>query len=80
MHDGCSGQFEDGKQVVDKVRAMGFAKQPVMVAFDVKCENCDKDFKMTHFETKCPHCSMVYGVTPCHAFDASSVKAAGIDY
>lgn len=27
MHDGCSGSFGDGKAVVDKIRAMGFAPQ-----------------------------------------------------
>ena len=24
MHDGCSGKFENGKQVVEKLRMMGF--------------------------------------------------------
>ena len=27
MHDGCSGKFENGKQVVEKLRMMGFNEQ-----------------------------------------------------
>ena len=80
MHDGCGGSFDDGKQVVDKVRMMGFAEQPMPMPLDIKCTECSKTFEMETFEGKCPHCNMVYGVTPCHAFDPSHVQAAGIDY
>ena len=27
MHDGCSGKFDDGMQVLAKLRMMGFSKQ-----------------------------------------------------
>ncbi|MDC7223329.1 MAG: hypothetical protein PQJ60_06275 [Spirochaetales bacterium] len=80
MHDGCSGSFENGKQVVDKVRAMGFAGQPMPMPMELKCVECGKDFEMTSFEDKCPSCGMVYGVTPCHAFDPNNVMPAGVDY
>ena len=80
MHDGCGGSFDDGKQVVDKVRMMGFAEQPRPMPLDIKCTECDKTFEMETFEGKCPHCNMVYGVTPCHAFDSIHVQAAGVDY
>lgn len=80
MHDGCSGSFEDGKQVVDKVRMMGFNVQPMPVAAVFNCHNCDELITMVTMEYKCPHCGMVYGVTPCHAFDIENVMAAGIDY
>ncbi len=80
MHDGCSGSFENGKQTVDKVRAMGFNEQYMPVPLELKCENCEEMFTMESFEDKCPKCNMVYGVTPCHAFDASNIMAAGIDY
>jgi len=79
MHDGCSGSFANGKQVVDKVRMMGFAEQPMPMPLELKCE-CEENFEMNNFEDKCPKCGMVFGVTPCHAFDAANVQAAGINY
>ena len=80
MHDGCTGAFSSGKQVVDKVRMMGFHQQPMPAPMPVKCVECDENFTMTHFEGRCPRCSMVYGVTPCHAFDPGNIVAAGVDY
>jgi len=79
VHDGCSGSFENGRDVADKVRTMGFDKQMMPMPLYFKCENCGADFEMTTFEDRCS-CGMVYAVTPCHAFDPSSVQAAGIDY
>lgn len=80
MHEGCSGSFENGKQVVDKVRMMGFATQPMPMPMQIHCKECDNDFEMVTFEDKCPDCGMVYGVTPCHAFDPDNVMAAGKNY
>ena len=80
MHDGCAGSFETGKQVVDKVRTMGFAEQVMPMPLDIKCEECGTDFSMETFESKCPKCEMVYGVVPCHAFDVANVAQAGINY
>ena len=80
MHDGCTGSFTNGKQIVDKVRMMGFAQQYLPVHLNIKCENCESLFEMTTFEDKCPNCNMVYGVTPCHAFDPDNIIPAGINY
>ena len=80
MHDGCAGTFETGKQVVDKIRMMGFNGQMMPMPMEIKCGNCETEFTMEQFESKCPQCNMVYGVTPCHAFDAENIMAAGIDY
>ena len=80
MHDGCAGSFENGKQVVDKVRQMGFNSQPMPMPLEIICVECEEIFEMVNFEDKCPKCNMVYGVTPCHAFDPVNVKAAGVDY
>ncbi len=80
MHDGCSGSFENGQQVVDKVRMMGFAEQFMPVPLQVTCGSCGKEFEMETFEAKCTHCGSVHGVTPCHAFDAAHVESAGVGY
>jgi len=80
MHDGCSGSFEDGRQVVDKVRMMGFDRQFMPMPLDVACGGCGKVFTMETFEAACPDCRTVHGVTPCHAFDPGNVQAAGVDY
>ena len=80
MHEGCAGSFENGKQVVDKVRQMGFSSQPMPMPMDITCVKCDEIFEMVTFENLCPKCNMVYGVTPCHAFDPANVKPAGINY
>lgn len=80
MHDGCSGTFTSGEQVVDKVRHMGFAGQPMPLPMAIQCSNCSTEFEMVCFEGRCPSCSMVFGVTPCHAFDPANVLPAGIDY
>ncbi len=79
MHQGCTGSFENGKQVVDKLRMMGFSEQYMPIPFEIQCE-CGEKFTMETFESKCPHCNMVYGVTPCHAFDVKNIMPAGKDY
>lgn len=79
MHDGCSGSFESGKQIVDKLRNMGFSSNPMPLPLEMECDECGKTFQMYTFESKC-ECGMVYGVTPCHAFAAENVMAAGKDY
>ncbi len=80
MHDGCNGNFENGKQIVDKIRMMGFNTQFMPVPAIFLCYNCKKKITMTTMEYKCPYCGMVHGVTPCGAFDLSNIMAAGIDY
>ena len=80
MHDGCSGSFENGQQVVDKVRMMGFAEQPMPVPLSITCGQCETPFEMETFETVCPECGCVYAVTPCHAFDPANVSSAGVGY
>ncbi len=80
MHDGCSGSFGSGKEVVNKLRMMGFSRQPMPVPIPLTCSQCGTEFRMETYEDRCPQCTMVYGVTPCHAFDANSVMPAGIDY
>ena len=79
MHEGCSGSFQDGKQVVDKIRLMGCSEQYMPVPLPIECE-CGESFDMEKFEDRCPVCGMVFGVTPCHAFDPANVMAAGIGY
>ncbi len=79
MHDGCSGSFNNGKQVVDKIRMMGFAGEAMPVPLIIECPECGESFAMKTFEGKCS-CGMVFGVTPCHASSADHVQAAGKDY
>jgi len=80
MHDGCSGTFETGKQIVDKIRMMGFNMNLLQTPFEIICSNCDTVFQMEKLEALCPCCSMVYGVTPCHSHSVQFVKAAGVKY
>jgi Zn finger protein HypA/HybF involved in hydrogenase expression len=80
MHDGCNSTFQNGQEVVDKVRQMGFSEQYMPMPLEITCKECGEAFEMETFESQCPKCKMVYGVTPCHAFDPDNVKAAGIDY
>jgi hypothetical protein len=79
MHEGCSGSFESGMQVVDKLRAMGFSAGAMPAPFTVKCSDCGEEFLMATFEAQC-ECGMVYGVTPCHAYSPEHVQAAGKNY
>ena len=80
MHDGCSGDFISGKEIADKVRMMGFDRDPVPCPIKLVCENCTKPFIMETLVARCPACKMVYAVTPCHAHIPQSVRAAGIEY
>ncbi len=80
MHDGCSGAYESGKQIVDKIRMMGFNKSPLAASLEIGCTNCDAVFQMEFMESACPECGMIYGVTPCHSHSSEFVKAAGIKY
>lgn len=80
MHDGCNGSFDNGKQIIDKLRMMGFSQQHMPIPAAFECQECGELVTMVTFEYKCPHCDMVYGVTPCHAFDSENIMAAGKDY
>lgn len=79
MHDGCSGQFENGLQVLQKIRMMGFNMQPMPVPAHFKCHECEEDIQMTTLEYRCPSCGLIYAVTPCHSFDIASIMPAGRD-
>jgi hypothetical protein len=80
MHQGCSGSFDNGKQVVDKLRHMGFSAMKMEMPLKIKCSNCEEEFLMETFEGTCPNCGMTYGVTPCHSHDPESVRPAGLNY
>lgn len=77
MHNGCSGVFEDGKQVQNKLRMMGFYDQLMPFPATFKCKECGEEIVMNTFEYECPHCTMVYAVTPCHAFDVENILPVG---
>ncbi|MGL1890564.1 MAG: hypothetical protein OCD02_03010 [Spirochaetaceae bacterium] len=79
MHDGCSGSFGSGQQVVDKIRMMGFAGENMPAPLIIECTECGESFIMKTFEGKC-ECGAVYGVTPCSASNAANVKPAGKNY
>ena len=79
MHEGCSAAFTSGKQIVDKLRMMGFSGHTMPGRLRVRCTGCGEEFVMESFEAACG-CGMVHGVTPCHADSASNVLPAGIDY
>ena len=78
MHDECGGCFDNGKQVADKVRMLGFDRSPVATALDIVCRHCGEPFKMETMASACPACKMVYAVTPCHGTHADHAMAAGI--
>lgn len=80
MHQGCDGSFGGGEQVVDKLRIMGFSAMPLPAEVQLVCEGCGGTFVARTMESRCDGCGMVYGVTPCHATDPRSMKAAGIGY
>jgi Zn finger protein HypA/HybF involved in hydrogenase expression len=80
MHDGCGGCFDNGKQVADKVRMMGFDQSMVPAPLDIACSHCGNAFNMETMVSACPVCNMVYAVTPCHCTHADHAMAAGIGY
>jgi rRNA maturation endonuclease Nob1 len=80
MHDGCSGSFGNGEQIVNKLRQMGFSSYAMPAPVEIKCTSCETVFTMQTMEDKCNNCGMTYGVTPCHATDSGSVQPAGINY
>jgi len=80
MHDGCAALFDNGKQIADKVRMMGFEGMSMPEPLKIRCSNCDGDFLMQTMVSACPACNMVYAVTPCHAGSPDNVMPAGIGY
>jgi hypothetical protein len=80
MHDGCSGSFGNGREVVNKLRMMGFDGGMLPDTLEFPCHNCNEKLEMVTYEYHCPHCGAVHGVTPCHAFDPGNVQCAGPDY
>jgi hypothetical protein len=79
MHDGCQGEFNNGAQIVDKLRQMAFSQMAMPTPIEITC-SCSAVFTMNTLESSCENCGMVYGVTPCHAGDPANIKAAGIGY
>ena len=77
MHDGCAGSFGSGRDVVNKLRAMGFSQHPMPAALQLRCHHCREPMVMQTFEHRCEHCGAVHGVTPCHAHGAEFVQCAG---
>ena len=77
MHDGCSGKFDNGLQVLAKLKMMGFSTQSMPFPQTFPCQECGKEITMTTFAFECPHCGNVHAVTPCHAFDPENVLSAG---
>ena len=77
MHDGCSGKFDDGMQVLAKLRMMGFSNQPMPVPAVFTCKECNTEIVMDTFEYECPHCGMVYAVKPCNEFHVEKIFSAG---
>jgi len=73
MHDNCSGAYASGKDIVNKIRMMGFNKTPLAVSLKISCTHCDSEFEMEFMESACPECGMVYGVTPCHSHNGESL-------
>ncbi len=80
MQERCSSYFENGKEIVDKVRMMGFSNLPTSVPLEITCANCEAGFLMMTMESVCPECNMVFAVTPCHSSSAENVMPAGIGY
>ena len=80
MHDGCGGSFENGQDVVAKVRMMGFAQGALPAALELACQHCGEAMTMTTFEYACPKCNAVHAVTPCHSHSAEYVQCAGPDF
>jgi hypothetical protein len=54
MHNGCSGTYESGKEIVDKIRMMGFNATPLASALEIDCSNCRTHFQMEIMEAQCP--------------------------
>lgn len=80
MHTGCSGSFETGKDLVDKIREMGFNNQALEKPHKITCSNCKEEIIIDKLETKCSKCNMVYGLTPCSSSNPNNIMPAGIDY
>jgi hypothetical protein len=80
MHEGCSGQFADGKQILEKIRMMGFSGMSVVEPLEISCTGCGSVFEMFTMEAACPNCRMVYAVTPCHSNSAKNVMPAGFEF
>lgn len=80
MYNACSDPNQSGREIVDKIRMMGFNTAPVAAPFIMHCSHCNNEFTMDFMESQCPSCKMIFGVTPCQAHDPASVKPAGIDY
>lgn len=80
MHEGCAGNFADGKQILEKIRMMGFSGMSVPVPLEISCSECGNLFEMYTMEASCPNCSMIYAVTPCHSNSAKNVMPAGFGF
>jgi len=80
MHDRCMGCFQNGKQVADQVRMMGYDKTALPVPFEIDCTHCNAPFQMETMVAACPSCNMVYAVTPCHSHSKDYAMPAGVGY
>ncbi len=56
--------FNNGNEVLEKVRAKGFSNDAMDFTYNLECD-CGTAVEMKTFETKCPNCGGMFVVTPC---------------
>ncbi|MEH7109047.1 MULTISPECIES: hypothetical protein [Bacillaceae] len=79
MSCGCSTNKQDGKAIVDHVKAKGKEHFAPLVPHSITCE-CGETFTLETVIMNCPKCEMTYAVTPCSSGDFNNIKSAGIRY
>ncbi len=56
--------FNNGEEMLAKVRAKGFSKDSMDYTYQLEC-SCGATVEMNTFETKCENCGGIFVVTPC---------------
>lgn len=65
--------FNNGSEVLAKVREKGFSNDTMDYTHNLTCE-CGNQVEMKTFETKCSNCEGIFVVTPCSQDDISNVS------
>ena len=75
----CGCEFENGQDVADKVRMIGFADKEMPTPATINC-SCGETYTKLKLVDQCPNCNMTYAVTPCSADDHQYIVPAGLNY
>jgi len=75
MAANCKIAQAQGAVILEKLKAMGFAEQPLDEPIATHCQDCGYAFKQQTCAFYCPACGLGHVLTPCACRHAEAIQA-----